>query len=446
MNLFPKLQQRDAEQNPIRIGMIGAGKFGSMFLAQANRLPGIHIVGIADLNPSNARSNLAYVGWSAEKYAATSLDDAVKTGTSFVGDDWQALVSHPAIDMIIECTGDPVAAVHHVITAFQHGKNVINATVEADAFCGAGLNQAASEAKVIYSMAYGDQPALTCELVDWAQTCGFKVVAAGRGHKWLAEYRFSTPETIWNYWGLTAEQAERGRLNPKMFNSFLDGSKPAIESAAIANATGLGVPQNGLAFPPGSVDDIANLMRPKSVGGVLESEGLVEVISCLTPDGAEIPHDIRKGVWVAIEADNDYVRNCFEEYKVITDTTGRYMSLYKKWHLIGLELGMSVASVGLRGEPTGAATCFNADVPAIAKADLGAGSMLDGEGGFTIYGGVRPAAMSVSNRYLPLGLANHVKLVRPVKKDQPITLDDVEIETTSTAYKLREKTIAMLAL
>ena len=445
MNLFPKLQQRDAEQNPIRIGMIGAGKFGSMFLAQANRLPGIHVVGIADLNPANARSNLAYVGWPAEKYNAASLDDAVKTGTSFVGDDWQALISHPAIDMIIECTGDPVAAVHHVITAFQHGKNVINATVEADAFCGAGLNQAASEAGVVYSMAYGDQPALTCELVDWARTCGFKVVAAGRGHKWLAEYRFSTPETIWNYWGLTAEQAERGRLNPKMFNSFLDGSKPAIESAAIANATGLGVPQNGLAFPPGGVDDIANLMRPKSVGGVLESEGLVEVISCLTPDGAEIPHDIRKGVWVAIEADNDYVRNCFEEYKVITDTTGRYMSLYKKWHLIGLELGMSVASVGLRGEPTGAATCFNADVPAIAKADLGAGSMLDGEGGFTIYGGVRPAAMSVANRYLPLGLANHVKLVRPVKKDQPITLDDVEIETTSTAYKLREKTIAMLA-
>ena len=283
MNLFPKLQQRDAEQNPIRIGMIGAGKFGSMFLAQANRLPGIHIVGIADLNPSNARSNLAYVGWPAEKYNAASLDDAVKTGTSFVGDDWQALVSHPAIDMIIECTGDPVAAVHHVITAFQHGKNVINATVEADAFCGAGLNQAAIEAGVVYSMAYGDQPALTCELVDWARTCGFKVVAAGRGHKWLAEYRFSTPETIWNYWGLTAEQAERGRLNPKMFNSFLDGSKPAIESAAIANATGLGVPQNGLAFPPGGVDDIANLMRPKSVGGVLESEGLVEVISCLTP-------------------------------------------------------------------------------------------------------------------------------------------------------------------
>ena len=307
-----------------------------------------------------------------------------------------------------------------------------------------GHKQAAAEAGVVYSMAYGDQPALACELVDWARTCGFNVVAAGRGHKWLPKYRFSTPETIWDYWGLTVEQAQRGRLNPKMFNSFLDGSKPAIESAAIANATGLSVPKDGLAYPPGGVDDIPNLMRPKSAGGVLETPGLVEVISCLTKDGTEIPNDIRKGVWVTIEGDNDYVRNCFDEYKVVTDTTGRYMSLYKKWHLIGLELGISVASVGLRAEPTGAAICFNADVPAIAKVDLKAGSILDGEGGFTIYGGVRPARLSVARNYLPLGLAKHAKLIKPVKRDQPIGYDDVEIDTNSSAYMMRKKTIALL--
>ncbi len=394
--------------------------------------------------PANACSNLAYVGWPAERYAAHSLDDAAKSGSTFVGDDWQALIAHPAIDLIVECTGDPVAAAEHCIATFNEGKNLINATVEADAFCGPAIAKEAADAGVVYSMAYGDQPALTCELVDWARTCGFKVVAAGRGHKWLPEYRFSTPETIWNYWGLTAEQAARGRLNPKMFNSFLDGSKPAIESAAIANATGLGVPTNGLSYPPGDVDDIANLMRPVSEGGVLESAGMVEVISCLNLDGSEIANDIRKGVWVAIEADNDYIRNCFEEYKVVTDTTGRYMTLYKKWHLIGLELGMSVASVGVRGEATGAAITFNADVPAIAKTDMDRGSILDGEGGFTIYGGVRPAALSVANNYLPLGLANNVKLLRPVKKDQPIRLDDVKLDKSSAAYVLRQKTVAML--
>ena len=445
MNLHMKLKQRETDGRPIRVGMIGAGKFGTMFLAQAIRLPGIHVVAIVDLRPDNARSNLAYVGWPEERYDAISIDSALQHGTTYVGNRWDRLVAHPAIDIIIECTGDPVAAVAHSVAAFENGKNVINATVEADAFCGPALTQAATSAGVIYSMAYGDQPALTCELVDWARTCGFTVVAAGRGHKWLPEYRFSTPETIWDYWGLTAEQAARGRLNPKMFNSFLDGSKPAIESAAIANATGLSVPTNGLAFPPGDVDDIANLMRPTSEGGVLESAGLVEVVSCLRPDGSQIANDIRKGVWVTIEADHDYIRNCFEEYKVVTDSSGRYMAVYKKWHLIGLELGMSVASVGIRGESTGAATAFHADVPAIAKCDMDKGRTLDGEGGFTIYGGVRPAALSVANRYLPLGLANHAELIRPVKQDHPITLDDVKLDTSTIAYQMRQKTVAMLA-
>ena len=129
---------------------------------------------------------------------------------------------------------------------------------------------------------------------------------------------------------------------------------------------------------------------------------------------------------------------------MVTDTTGRYMSLYKKWHLIGLELGISVASVGLRAEPTGAAICFNADVPAIAKVDLRAGSILDGEGGFTIYGGVRPARLSVARNYLPLGLAKHAKLIKPAKREQPIGDDDVEIDTNSSAYMMRKNTIALL--
>ena len=115
---------------------------------------------------------------------------------------------------------------------------------------------------MIYSLAFGDQPALICDLVDWARTCGFPVVAAGRGHKWLPHFCESTPDTVWGYYGLTPEQARRGGLNPKMFNSFLDGSKPSIESTAVANATGLGVPSNGLLYPPASVEDIPFVTRP----------------------------------------------------------------------------------------------------------------------------------------------------------------------------------------
>jgi len=439
MNLFHKLGRRAEDGDPIRVGMIGAGKFGSMFLAQALRLPGIHILGIADLAPASARSNLLHVGWPAERIAAQDLAAARADGSTWIGDDWQKLVADPAIDIIVECTGNPVAAVEHCLAAFAHGKDVIDVTVEADAFCGPGLAMKAEAAGVVYSMAYGDQPALVCDLVDWARTCGFPVVAAGRGHKWLPHYRQSTPDTVWDYWGLTAEQAERGRLNPKMFNAFLDGSKPAIESAAIANATGLHVPGAGLSFPPGSIDDIPTLMRPRSEGGILEQKGQVEVVSCLTPEGEQIPYDIRKGVWVCIEGDTDYLRNCFEEYKVVTDPTGRYMSLYKRWHMIGLELGVSVASVGLRGEPTGVATCFHGDVTAVAKRDLVVGEVLDGEGGYTVSGGLRPAAASVAANCLPLGLAHDAVLKNNVPQGRAVTWADVELDESTAAWRLRRE-------
>jgi predicted homoserine dehydrogenase-like protein len=399
---------------------------------------------VVDLNPANAKSNMNLAGWTAEAYGAATLDDAARTGKTHIGDDWHALVAHPGIDIIIEATGNPLAAVTHCLAAFRQGKNVINVTVEADAFCGPGLARKANEAGVIYSMAYGDQPALASDLVDWARTCGFSVVAAGRGHKWLPHYRQSTPDTVWDHWGLTREQAERGRLNPKMFNAFLDGSKPAIESAAIANATGLGAPRNGLTFPPGGIDDIPTLMRPISEGGRLERKGLVDVISCLTLEGEQIPYDIRKGVWVVVEADTDYLKNCFEEYKVVTDPSGKYMTLYKRWHMIGLELAVSVASVALRAEATGAAICFNADCAAIAKRDLALGEILDGEGGYTVSGGLRPAEISVRQGCVPLGLAHDVALIRPVKAGAAITWDDVRIDKTTDAYKLRAEMEALL--
>ncbi|WP_063687298.1 NAD(P)H-dependent oxidoreductase [Bradyrhizobium stylosanthis] len=445
MNLHAKLLERQASGRPIRIGLIGAGKFGAMYLHQVLRTPGVHLVGIADLSPARARENLSRVGWRAEQFAASSLDDALKTGTTFLTDDWEALVKCDGIELIAECTGNPVAAVEHCLGAFAAGKAVVNVTVEADAFCGPILAQKARQAGVIYSLAYGDQPALACDLVDWAKACGFPVVAAGRGHKWMPHYRESTPETVWDHWGLTAEQAARGGMNPKMFNAFLDGSKPAIESAAIANATGLQAPSQGLAFPPGSVDDIPTLMRPRSEGGVLESKGQVEVVSCLTAEGKPIPNDIRKGVWVCFEGDSEYIRNCFQEYSVVTDPSGRYMSSYKKWHLIGLELGISVASIALRKEATGVATTFNADVAATAKKDLRAGDTLDGEGGYTVFGKLTPASTSLAKGYLPLGLAHNVRLTRPVAKDACITWADVAIDETLPAVRVRREQEAFYA-
>lgn len=444
MGLYDQLQERQEQANPVRVGIVGAGKFGTMFLAQALRIPGVHVVGVADLRVDVAKSNMIYAGWAAEQIEASSLDAAVQSGGTHVGQDAMAMINHHGIEIVIECTGNPVIAVDHALAAFAAGKHVISATVEADAVCGAALVAKASAAGVVYSQAYGDQPAMTVDLVDWARTCGFEVAAAGRGHKWKPEYRFSTPDTIWDYWGVTAEKAERGRLNPKMFNSFLDGTKPAIESAAISNATGLNAPTNGLTYPSGAIDDIASLMRPRDHGGVLEQAGMVEVISSFAADGSMIPNDIRQGVWVVVKATSDYVKNCFEEYMVSTDDSGLYYCNFKRFHLIGLELGLSVGSVGIRKEATGTSKEFRSDVVAVSKKDMKAGEILDGEGGYCVAGQLRPSRISVPMRALPLGLTGDIKLIRDVTADTVLTYDDVEIDESLNAVRLRRECEAMV--
>src|SRR5919197_617759 len=439
MNLHAKLCERAAQGQPLHIGLIGAGKFGSMYLAQVPKIPGVHLAGIADLAPANARANLARIGWTAERSAAVSLDAALTSGATHVGDDWQALVAHPQIDIVVEATGNPMAAVEHALAAFQHGKHVVMVTVEADAFCGPLLARRAQEAGVVYSLAYGDQPALICDLVDWARAAGFNVVAAGRGHKWLPHYAQSTPETVWGYYGLTPEQAQVGGLNPQMFNLFLHGSKPAIETTAVCNATGLTPAPEGLSYPPGSIDEIPSLMRPREEGGQLHHKGQVEVVSSLERDGQPLPYDIRFGVWVVFEGETEYIRRCFMEYGVKTDPGGRYGCMYKRWHLIGLEVGISVASVGIRHEPTGCPTGFRADAVVIAKRDLKPGELLDGEGGYTVVGRLMPAADSLQAGALPLGLAHGWKLARSVAAGELVRWGDVEVDEANSAVRVRRE-------
>jgi len=439
MNLYTMLHQRAERGTPVRLGVIGMGKFAGMYLAQVPKTPGVHVVGVADVAPAVARANLERVGWPAQRYSASSLAAAHAGGATHVGEDWQALVSYPGIDIIVEATGNPIAAVDHALAAFRHGKHVVMVTVEADAFCGPLLALRAREAGVVYSLAYGDQPALICDLVDWARTAGFSVVAAGRGHKWLTHFAQSTPETVWSYYGLTAEQAATGGLNAKMFNSFLDGSKPAIECTAVCNATGLTPAPEGLSYPSASIDQIPTVMRPRAEGGQLHHKGQIEVICSLDSRGQPLPYDIRFGVWVVFEAETEYIRRCFSEYGVRTDPSGRYACLYKRWHLIGLEAGISVASVALRGEPTGSPTGWRADAIATAKRDLKAGEILDGEGGYTVVGKLMAAAESLKLCALPLGLAHGWKLLNAVPAGRPLRWIDVATDEANRAVKARRE-------
>jgi predicted homoserine dehydrogenase-like protein len=354
------------------------------------------------------------------------------------------LIASPFIDIVIDATGSPGAGIAHVLACCEYKKHIVMVNVEADALAGPLLKRRADEAGIVYSLAYGDQPALICEMVDWARAAGFEVVAAGKGTKYLPAYHASTPDTVWQHYGLTAEDARKGGMNAQMFNSFLDGTKSAIEMAAVANATGLSAP-DGLRFPAVGVDDLARVLKPREDGGILERRGQVEVISSLERDTRPVFRDLRWGVYVTFAADSQYVERCFKEYGLVTDPSGKYSSMYKPFHLIGLELGISVASIGLRAEPTGAPVCWHGDVVATAKRDLGAGEILDGEGGFTVYGKLVPASASLQLGGFPLGLAHGVKLTRPVRAGQPIGWSDISCDETSLPVKFRREMEVLFA-
>src|SRR6478672_5584012 len=427
MNLSTMLQQRAAAGRPIRIGLIGAGKFGSMVLAQAQRISGFQVVGVADLDVGKARASLARVGWPAARYSATSLSDAVKTGKTCVLDDVSALAACDEIECIIEATGHPIAGVRHALAVIDGGKHLIMVNVEADVLCGPLLAARARAKNRVSSMAYGDQPAISCELVDWVRSCGFELTSAGKGMNFEPRYRYSTPDTVWGFFGWTEEEVAKGDFNPKMYNSFTDGTKAAIEMAAVANGTGLDCPDNGLAFPPAGLHDLARVFRPAEDGGRLSRSGLVDIAASQEPDGREVFNNIRYGVFVTFKAHNEYSKDCFKQYGLLTDPSGWYASMWRPFHIIGLETSISILSAVLRNEPTGCSKEFRGDAVATAKKDMQPGEMLDGEGGYAVWANAIPATRSLDLRALPMGLAHNVKLKRPVKKDQVVSYDDVEL-------------------
>ncbi|MDE0365473.1 MAG: SAF domain-containing protein [Gammaproteobacteria bacterium] len=435
MYIHDQLLERADSARPVRVALIGAGKFGSMFLSQVPTTRALEVSVIADLEPDRARAACRTVGWSEALVARTRFTD-----------DANREVRSGDVDVVVEATGDPIAGIAHARAAFAAGRHIVMVNVEADVLAGPLLAEEARDAGVVYSMAYGDQPALTCEMVDWARISGFDVVAAGKGTKYLPSYHASTPDTVWEHYGLTADEARAAGMNSRMFNSFLDGTKSAIEMAAIANATSLTAPPDGLSFPPCSRDDLADLLRPAAEGGQLHHKGQVEVISSVERDGRPVPNDLRWGVYVVIEAPNDYSAACFRQYGMNTDASGRYSAMYKPFHLIGLELNASILSAALLGRPTGATRSFTGDAVATAKRDLAAGETLDGEGGYTVYGKLLPATASLDQGALPIGLAHGVTLKRGIRAGRIVCWNDVEYESTLEAVSARREMEARFSL
>ena len=443
MNLYSLIQQREDEGRPIRVGLIGAGRYGTMYLAQARNIPGVHVVAIADINVDRAKGAFDLVDWPGDQIAS-DVEDALANRTTAIIPDAGPLFDS-RIDVIVEATGNPIVGIDHALRAFAAEQHVMMVTVEADALAGPALARRAEKAGVVYSMAYGDQPALIMELVDWARTSGFDVVCAGKGAKYLEHYHEMNPDNVWENWEFSKELTDSGQLNPYMHTSFRDGTKAAIEMAAVANAAGLTPSDEGLTFTPGNVEEIATVCRPAAFGGVLAHEGSVDVMSSVSRAGEWIPFNTQEGVFVVVKATNKYVSGCFTEYPWHPDPSGQYAALYRPYHYVGLELNISIANAVLRSIPTGSPTGFHGDVVATAKKDLKAGDVLDGEGGYTVWGKLVSAKTSVRKRLLPVALAHHVELKNDVAKGRSVSWDDVVVdERLAQALELRRETEALV--
>ncbi|MFV0405885.1 MAG: NAD(P)H-dependent oxidoreductase [Propioniciclava sp.] len=444
MNLYAHLRARAASGRLIRVGLIGAGRFGTMYLAQARAIPGVQVVGIADINRPRAEAALDRVGWPAEARSDDVAQALASGGTAVTTAAADLLEAD--LDIIVEATGNPLVGTKHALRALETGKHVAMVTVEADALVGPVLAERARQAGLVYSLVSGDQPALIWELVDWARANGFTVACAGKGAKYLPHYHQMNPDTVWEHWEFSEELTSSGQLNPHMHTSFRDGTKAAIEMAAVANAAGLVPGDEGLTFTPGNVEEIATVCRPAAVGGVLANRPTVEVMSSVTRDGEWIPFNTQEGVFVVVEATNDYVAECFGEYPWHPDPTGRYVALYRPYHYVGLELNTTIAHACLHGAATGTAVGFTADVVACAKQDLKAGDRLDGEGGYTVWGKLQPAQASVAARALPVALAHAVPLLRDVAQGQIVSYDDVDLASIDPVIVgLRRELEAMAA-
>lgn len=433
----------DSLEDPIRIGVIGAGLFGTKLIDQIERAPGMMTAAIADIDEEKALKAYAEAGVSGDVVshaeAASVVDSEVDDGKRVVMTDGVAL-AETGVDVVVEATGVPNVGARHAYEAITAGKHVVMVTVETDTVVGPILSELAANNGVTYTMAYGDQPSLIVELCDWAKTVGLDIVAAGKGNPFREEYRHGTPDDVFERFGYDESFVEEQNLNPRMYNSFLDGTKVAVEMCAVANATGLRPDVPGMHLPTAEIPEIPQSLRPKDDGGILDESGVVDTVSTLHADGTSVEQDISFGVFVVTTTPNEQVQNYLAQnadtgFHVAND--GKYQIFYRPHHLPGVETTVSIANAVLRNEATGVPDSHEAEVVAAAKQDLEPGDELDGGGGYTVYGLLESAETARDRNHVPFELLEGATIKRSVETDDVLTYVDVDFDTDSFIYHLR---------
>ncbi|MCZ6677390.1 MAG: NAD(P)-dependent oxidoreductase [Candidatus Poribacteria bacterium] len=437
------LAQRAAENNPIRVGIIGAGKFGGGLVAQLSRTPGMEAVAIADINLDHAKHAYTASDVPAETLravqSAEEMNDAIHNGKRAIAEDGLLVTHSDLVDVVVEATGIPEVGARMAYHALTHKKHLVMVNVETDVTVGPLLNRIADSAGVVYTLVDGDQPGVTMNIVEWAKTLGFEIVAAGRGTVFYGDDRTGTPDTVPERFGFSEEVIKRRTINLKMFNSFRDGSKAQIEMTALANMAGLVPDVRGMHEPSVNTADIARAFSLREEGGILNRQGVVELANSVAEDGKTmLEAPLRMGVFAVIRTDHPFIQEDLTGYHLHSGGDGKNFLLYRPYHLVAVEAPISIAKAALYGQPTGAPLPRPvAEVITVAKRDLKQGEQLDGSGGYTVNGLIEKAEIARAENLLPLGLASGVKLKQNVTKGTTITYDMVELDENSFVLKLR---------
>ncbi len=408
MSYTKRLREREAATGrPVRVGLAGAGQMGSGYVAQVQRITGMEIGAIADVD--SARASAAY------KAAGIEVD-AGDTGRHVVLADAMALAAAD-VDVVVDATGVPEVGAELSLAALRAGKHVALLNVECDVTIGFFLAAVARAKGRVYTVCRGDEPAEARILVDYARDLAFEVVCAGKGKNNPLD-NSATPAAL-------AEEAAAKHMNPKMLCSFVDGSKAMIEMASLANGTDLQISTRGFHGPAATVPTLAEIYRLKEDGGILDRAGVIDYCT-----GSVAP-----GVFVIVRTDDPIVH---EEMSYLKMGPGPYFALYRPFHLASIEAPLSVGEAVLDGTASICPVAWNAEVGTVAKRDLVAGESLDGIGGSTVYGIAEAADVFKQEQLLPLGLVGGARMTRDVAKGQLLTYHDVEWTKPTVIGRLRE--------
>lgn len=422
--LLANLEARAAADDPVSIGLVGAGEMGTDIVSQVTLMPGVSIAAIAEIDIEAALGAIRTAQLSEEAAqevsGASALDQTVAAGRIALTTDYLNLCTSPVVDVIIDATGSPQIGARLALAAFDHGKHLVMMNVETDVTIGPLLRQRAEAAGVIYTLGAGDEPSATMELVRFVKSLGYPIVAAGKGknNKFIPQ---AVPDDY-------REEAGRRNMNPRMLVEFVDGSKTMIEMAALANATGLVPDVPGMHGTDAPLSELAAMLCPTEDGGILNRRGVVDF---------SVGEGVAPGVFVIAEIRHPRIRERLEDLHV---GQGWYHLFQRPYHLTSLEVPLSAAEAVLYGKAAMQPLYERyAEATAIAKRDLVPGESLDAIGGYCYYGTILSADDSNANDTIPLGICEGARVTQPITAGDYLTYANCTPDESQPIVALRRE-------